>query len=61
VRQDWLLRRLFDIAARRLPLARLETPYVPGRRAGAESRMPEFQEAEMHGQRELRREGSSGH
>jgi farnesyl-diphosphate farnesyltransferase len=61
VRQDWLLRRLFDFAARGLPLARLETPYVPGLRAGADSRMPEFQETEMHGQHELRREGSSGH
>jgi farnesyl-diphosphate farnesyltransferase len=61
VHRDWLLRRLFDLAARGLPLARLETPYVPGLRAAADSRMPEFQETEMHGQRELRREGSSGH
>ena len=36
VHQDWLLRRLFDFAARGLPLARLETPLCSGtaRRGG---------------------------
>jgi farnesyl-diphosphate farnesyltransferase len=62
VRSDWLLRRLFDVAAAGLPLAQLGAPYVPSRLPGAEARAaPEFAQSVSHApQRDLRREGSFG-
>ncbi len=61
VRQDWLLRRLFDIAAAGLPLAPLGAPYVPGRLpAPAAHAEPDFSHAVSHHAQDLRREGSSG-
>jgi farnesyl-diphosphate farnesyltransferase len=61
VRQDWLLRRLFDVAATGLPLAQLGAPYVPGRLPAAALR-PEsdFSHSASHLAHDLRREGSSG-
>jgi farnesyl-diphosphate farnesyltransferase len=61
VRQDWLLRRLFDVAAAGLPLAQLGSPYVPGRLPVAAPRPdPDFSHSVSHLAHDLRREGSSG-
>jgi farnesyl-diphosphate farnesyltransferase len=61
VRQDWLLRRLFDVAATGLPLAQLGAPYVPGRLPGTALRAdPDFSHNVSHLAHDLRREGSSG-
>jgi len=62
VRQDWLLRRLFDFAARGLPLATLAAYPPPGRpSAGGAWAASEFSQGVSHAaQRDLRRrEGSS--
>jgi len=61
VRQDWLLRRLFNVAAMGLPLAQLGAPYVPGRLPGTVLRAdPDFSHNASHLAHDLRREGSSG-
>jgi farnesyl-diphosphate farnesyltransferase len=61
VRRDWLLRRLFDVAATGLPLAQLGAPYVPGRLPGSVLRVdPDFSHSVSHLAHDLRREGSSG-
>lgn len=63
VRQDWLLRRLFDFAATGLPLARLTAYRPPSRPSAAEPPAvhDEFSPSVSHAtQRDLRRrEGSS--
>jgi farnesyl-diphosphate farnesyltransferase len=61
VRHDWLLRRLFNVAAAGLPLAQLGAPYVPGRLPGsARLTDPDFSHNVSHLAHDLRREGSSG-
>jgi farnesyl-diphosphate farnesyltransferase len=64
VRQDWLLRRLFAVAATGLPRAQLGAPYVPGRLPGTARADPDFSHSVSHLAHELphdlRREGSSG-
>jgi farnesyl-diphosphate farnesyltransferase len=60
VRQDWLLRRLFAVAATGLPRAQLGAPYVPGRLPGTLRADPDFSHSVSHLAHDLRREGSSG-
>lgn len=62
VRQDWLLRRLFDLAATGLPLAPPAAPYVPGTLPVADAPAQAALSADfVHlAPQDLRREGSSG-
>jgi farnesyl-diphosphate farnesyltransferase len=62
VSRDWLLRRLFNVAAGGLPLATLGALYAPSRRPSAEARAAaEFDHSvSQAAPRDLRREGSSG-
>ncbi len=61
VRQDWALRRLFDVAARGLPLGTLGSFRIPGRASTAAPRLVTEVGVVSHAaQRDLRREGSSG-
>jgi farnesyl-diphosphate farnesyltransferase len=61
VRQDGLLRRLFDFAATGLPRATLGTLYAPSRPTNPEVRSAaDFDDTVSQAPRDLRREGSSG-
>jgi farnesyl-diphosphate farnesyltransferase len=62
VRHDWLLRRLFDLAAARLPLAPPGPPYVAGNlpAGDAAAQATPLQDFVHAAPPDLRREGSSG-